>query len=80
LKENDTQALQDCFFADQAYWKDALALTYHLRTFYTPPVIAANLLETSKMRGLSMTWNVESAIFVAATPVLVGLLLVSAVI
>ncbi|KAF5987671.1 K+ transport flavoprotein [Fusarium coicis] len=70
LKENDTQALQDCFFADQAYWKDALAFTYHLRTFQSPSVIAANLLETSKMRGPSMTWNVESAIFVAATPVL----------
>ncbi|KLO83292.1 putative flavoprotein involved in K+ transport [Fusarium fujikuroi] len=70
LRENDVQALQDCFFADQAYWKDALAFTYHLRTFYTPSVIVANLLETNKMRGLSMRWNMESAIFVAATPVL----------
>ncbi|KAF5571498.1 K+ transport flavoprotein [Fusarium pseudoanthophilum] len=70
LKENDTQALQDCFFTDQAYWKDALAFTYHLRTFYTPTVIAANLLETNKMRGTSMTWNMEGAVLVAATPVL----------
>ncbi|KAF4500391.1 flavo involved in K+ transport [Fusarium agapanthi] len=50
LTANDIQALQGCFFADQAYWKDALAFTYHLRTFYTPSVIAANLLETNKMR------------------------------
>ncbi|EGU79234.1 hypothetical protein FOXB_10265 [Fusarium oxysporum f. sp. conglutinans Fo5176] len=70
LRESDIQALQDCFFADQAYWKDALAFTYHLRTFYTPSVISANLLETNKARGPSMRWNMESAVFVAATPVL----------
>ncbi|KAF5565830.1 K+ transport flavoprotein [Fusarium phyllophilum] len=70
LRDNDIQALQGCFFADQAYWKDALAFTYHLRTFYTPSVIASNLLETNKMRGPSMRWNMESAAFVAATPVL----------
>ncbi|KAI1050951.1 hypothetical protein LB505_013944 [Fusarium chuoi] len=70
LRANDVEALQECFFADQAYWKDALAFTYHLRTFYTPSVIVANLLETNKMRGRSMRWNMESAVFVAATPVL----------
>ncbi|EXA46268.1 hypothetical protein FOVG_06996 [Fusarium oxysporum f. sp. pisi HDV247] len=70
LRESDIQALQDCFFADQSYWKDALAFTYHLRTFYTPLVISANLLETNKARGPSMKWNMESAVFVAATPVL----------
>ncbi|KAG6983605.1 hypothetical protein FOFC_15386 [Fusarium oxysporum] len=72
LRESDIQALQDCFFADQAYWKDALAFTYHLRTFYTPSVISANLLETNKARGPSMRWNMESAVFVAATPVLLS--------
>uniref|UniRef100_A0A0D2Y376 FAD/NAD(P)-binding domain-containing protein n=1 Tax=Fusarium oxysporum (strain Fo5176) TaxID=660025 RepID=A0A0D2Y376_FUSOF len=70
LRESDIQALQDCFFADQAYWKDALAFTYHLRTFYTPSVISANLLETNRARGPSIRWNMESAVFVAATPVL----------
>ncbi|KAK2130420.1 hypothetical protein NOF04DRAFT_1345115 [Fusarium oxysporum II5] len=70
LRESDIQALQDCFFADQSYWKDALVFTYHLRTFYTPSVISANLLETNKSRGPTMRWNMESAIFVAATPVL----------
>ncbi|KAF5708804.1 K+ transport flavoprotein [Fusarium globosum] len=70
LRGNDVEALQDCFFADQAYWKDALAFTYHLRTFYTPSVIVANLMETNKMRGPSMRWNMESAVFVAATPAL----------
>ncbi|KAH7244497.1 uncharacterized protein BKA55DRAFT_692296 [Fusarium redolens] len=70
LRANDTDALQECFFADQAYWKDALAFTYHLRTFYTPSVIVANLLETNKARGISMRWNMESAVFVPATPVL----------
>ncbi|KAF5715464.1 K+ transport flavoprotein [Fusarium mundagurra] len=70
LRDNDTPTLQGCFFTGQAYWKDALAFTYHLRTFYTPSVITANLLETNKMRGPSMRWNMESAVFVAATPVL----------
>ncbi|KAL9568744.1 hypothetical protein ACKAV7_007058 [Fusarium commune] len=70
LKANDVEALQDCFFTDQAYWKDALAFTHHLRTFYTPSVITANLLETNKIRGPSIRWNMESAVFVAATPVL----------
>lgn len=79
LRANDAQALQDCFFADQTYWKDALAFTYHLRTFYTPSIIVANLLETNKMRGPSMRWNMESAVFVAATPVLVSLLSINIV-
>jgi hypothetical protein len=34
LATNNTKALQECLFAEQAYWKDALALTYHLRTFF----------------------------------------------
>ncbi|KAF9778515.1 hypothetical protein IL306_003967 [Fusarium sp. DS 682] len=70
LKASDTGSLQECFFAGQAYWKDALAFTYHLRTFFTTSVIAANLLETNKARGISTRWNMESAVFVRVSPVL----------
>ena len=43
LAANDSEALQNCFFAGQAYWKDALALTWHLRTFTSPDVASAHL-------------------------------------
>ncbi|PHH89071.1 hypothetical protein CDD83_6694 [Cordyceps sp. RAO-2017] len=67
---HDADALQHCLFAKQAYWKDTLALTYHLRTFYTPARIATNFLETKQCRGMRDNWKLESASFVPATPVL----------
>ncbi|KAK0726917.1 hypothetical protein B0T26DRAFT_747310 [Lasiosphaeria miniovina] len=48
----DAAALASCFLAEQAYWRDQLALTYHLRSFTTPAVIAASLLETEALRGV----------------------------
>ena len=45
LKSDDHEMLERCFYTTQTYWKDELALTYHLRTFTTPSVIAASLLE-----------------------------------
>ncbi|KAH7146126.1 hypothetical protein EDB81DRAFT_933973 [Dactylonectria macrodidyma] len=70
LASHDVDALQKCFFAEQAYWKDALALTYHLRTFFTPQTIATNFLETKKLRGIESDWKLEGATFIPATPVL----------
>lgn len=65
--------LEACFYADQAFWKDQLALTYHLRTFKTPGVIAASLLETEKPRSISKGIAVDGvALFLPATPVLVS--------
>lgn len=52
LTSNDPKLVEDCFFPSQAYWKDQLALTYHLRTFITAAVIASSLLETRSMREL----------------------------
>lgn len=46
LAADDAATLESCFYSSQAYWKDQLALTYHLRTFETPNVVAASLLET----------------------------------
>ena len=72
LASEDAEALASCFYADQAYWKDLLALTYHTRTFSTSNVIAASLLETKALRGLVGGFEIEGdAVFIPATPVLV---------
>ena len=72
LARNDAEALKDCFWKNQAYWKDQLALTYHLRTFKTPDIIAASLLDTNKLRAIKGDITVEGgAIFFPVTPVLV---------
>lgn len=72
VASNDVQALKDCFYPDQAYWKDSLALTYHLRTFNGPDVIASSFLETEGLRGIPKGLEIDGgAIFMPATPVLV---------
>lgn len=74
LARNDAGALEDCFWKDQAYWRDQLALTYHLRTFKSPGIIAASLLETNKLRAIKGDITVDGgAIFIQATPVLVSM-------
>lgn len=59
LLSNDGRALAACFFPSQAYWKDNLALTCHLRTLTTPGVIAAGLLVTKELRGIARDLSVE---------------------
>ncbi|KAL6360822.1 hypothetical protein LRP88_06530 [Fusarium phalaenopsidis] len=71
IAAEDAHALQRLFFAEQAYWKDILALTYHLRTFVSPEVIVANFLHTKKLRGVATEWKLEEATFIPATPALV---------
>ncbi|KOC15292.1 putative monooxygenase [Aspergillus flavus AF70] len=71
LAVDDAIALESCFFASQAYWKDQLALTYHLRTFSGPSVIAAGLLETKNLREIAGGVAVDGgAVFLPATPTL----------
>ncbi|KAM0438630.1 hypothetical protein ACHAPT_001383 [Fusarium lateritium] len=70
LVAEDADALQRLFLAEQAYWKDILALTYHLRTFFTPGVIVANFLQTKKLRGVTAEWKLDGATFIPATPAL----------
>ncbi|GAB1319243.1 Flavoprotein involved in K+ transport [Madurella fahalii] len=71
LAANDVELLESCFFASQAYWRDALALTYHLRTFTTPGVIATCLLETKALRRLVGEIKLQgTAQFIPAAPVL----------
>ncbi|KAK4125615.1 FAD/NAD(P)-binding domain-containing protein [Parathielavia appendiculata] len=72
LVNADVEALRRCFFPGQAYWKDSLALTWHLRTFKTPGGIAASLMQTTKLRGMleDIIRLDGEAQFVPATPVL----------
>ncbi|KAJ0297638.1 hypothetical protein COL516b_010490 [Colletotrichum fioriniae] len=70
LKANHAAALEDCFFAEQAYWKDQLALTYHLRTFQRAAVIACSLMETKNLRGLAQIEIDGVASFAPVTPTL----------
>ncbi|KAK1981195.1 hypothetical protein LZ30DRAFT_593199 [Colletotrichum cereale] len=70
LEANDVAALENCFFAQQAYWKDQLALTYHLRTFQQADVIARSLIETKNLRGLEHIMVDGVATFSPATPTL----------
>ncbi|UPK90971.1 hypothetical protein LCI18_001906 [Fusarium solani-melongenae] len=70
LAANDSDALGRCFFSEQAYWKDTLALTYHLRTFFGPRVIATNLLETHRLRGINGRLELDAAVLTPATPTL----------
>ena len=71
LAANDAETLQSCFFAEQAYWKDQLALTYHLRTFTTPGVIVANLLKTKTLRGLTGKVEIVGKAQLVVLPLLV---------
>lgn len=50
LANKDVHAIEACFFPIQCYWKDNLALTYHLRTFSTASRIANSLVETAELR------------------------------
>ncbi|PWY75074.1 FAD/NAD(P)-binding domain-containing protein [Aspergillus heteromorphus CBS 117.55] len=68
LVANDATALERCFFAPQAYWKDQLALTYHLRTFSEAGVIAAALLRTKALRGVADIAIDGVAQFIPAAP------------
>jgi hypothetical protein len=73
LAVDDAKTLESCFYADQAFWKDQLSLTYHLRTFKTPGIIAASLLETAKLRGISKGFEIDgSAMLLPVTPTLVS--------
>lgn len=73
LDSVDPSMLESCFFPTQAYWKDELALTYHLRTFTTPGAIAASLLETKALRHIADGFCLDGeAHLVSATSTLVS--------
>ncbi|CAN8101232.1 unnamed protein product [Discula destructiva] len=51
LQAGDVTQLKACFLASQAYWRDILALTWHLRTFNDGLGIAPSLLALARQRG-----------------------------
>lgn len=65
--KNDAKELRDCFFPSQAYWKDVLALTYHLRTFSTVEAIVPAFLETKDLRGIDGEMKLVEAHFIPAS-------------
>lgn len=75
LQAESSSEVKGCFFSEQAYWKDCLAFTYHLRTFIGRDVAVASLRETAKLRGLPDGFKLEKARFMPVTPTLVSNLL-----
>ncbi|EFX01714.1 flavin-containing monooxygenase [Grosmannia clavigera kw1407] len=53
LAAGDTAALAAVFFQEQAFFRDTLVLTYDTRTFISPHLAAAALLETTRLRQMS---------------------------
>lgn len=47
----DAARVAACFLRGQAYWRDLLALTWHIRTLRDAPAIAPALLELAGRRG-----------------------------
>jgi hypothetical protein len=73
LRTNDATEVENCFYAEQAFWKDQLALTWHLRTMISPNKIAKGLLETMALRKMSADFGIRGeANFVQAGPNLVS--------
>ncbi|KAI9712011.1 MAG: hypothetical protein M1820_001719 [Bogoriella megaspora] len=71
LATNDVEKLAGCFYIEQAFWRDMVALTSHLRTFTTSRVVAAALLQTTVLRNLSDRIRLAGdAHFVVINPVM----------
>jgi hypothetical protein len=69
LAAGDARALTRCFYPEQSYWRDQLALTWHLRTFENASVIAASLLETKELRIINSGLTIDGpAQFIPAKP------------
>lgn len=73
LTSKDADRLANCFLEEQSYWRDQLAFTWHLRTFYTPRGCASNMVETASLRGIDKRFVVDgSPQFIPASPTLVS--------
>jgi hypothetical protein len=53
LASNDADKLADCFYAEQAFWRDIVALTSHLRTIALARLIAPVFLDLVALRGIA---------------------------
>ncbi|ETS86267.1 hypothetical protein PFICI_00095 [Pestalotiopsis fici W106-1] len=71
LASNDVGRLASCFFEKQCYWRDQLALTWHLRTIESPRNCAASISETTALRGVPAGFTIKGAPqFIPAAPTL----------
>ncbi|KAI3390953.1 hypothetical protein diail_8327 [Diaporthe ilicicola] len=52
LEAGDVSQLKAVFLSSQAYWRDLLSFTFHLRTLNDGPIIAPALNKLAKERGL----------------------------
>lgn len=70
LQAGDVAKVKSSFHASQAYWRDLLALTWHLRTFTDAKAIVPSLLELQRERGWSGALKLEehTARHVAVSP------------
>jgi hypothetical protein len=74
MEKCDVSELSSLFFTDQAYWRDTLALTYHLRTFKNRDAIASALLELAPKREVCRIQVLpDSPAFICVGPTLVRL-------
>lgn len=60
--------MQACFLTAQSYWRDVIAFTWHLRTFYDSPTIAPALTELAKARGGNFQFELDAKSVKEATP------------
>jgi hypothetical protein len=73
LTSKSIERLANCFFPGQAYWRDMVALTSHLRTFTEPHCIAAALTHLVSLRGLRGSIKLAGdAKFAMLSPVMVS--------
>jgi hypothetical protein len=73
LAKDDVNKLASCFFAEQAFWRDVVALTSHLRTFSGSSIIAAALRHLVELRGLEKKIQlIGNAKFSVMSPMLVS--------
>ncbi|KAF3764155.1 hypothetical protein M406DRAFT_71282 [Cryphonectria parasitica EP155] len=72
LQANDLAAVKSCFLGSQAYWRDLVALTWHIRTFNDGPAIAPALLQLQRERAWTgeLNLDVASVKHVVVTPAL----------
>jgi len=73
LARDDVDKLASCFFAEQAFWRDIVALTSHLRTFSGCSVVATALRHLVELRGLKNKIQlIGKAKFAVISSVMVG--------
>lgn len=60
LATNNTHDLAECFYPDQAFWRDIVALTSHSRTFIQSKAIADALLHLNSLRVIQGAVEINS--------------------